>query len=120
MKKEKVIPATIDEYITGFPEDIQKILQEIRAIIHEAAPQATEAISWSMPTYKLNGNLVHFTGNKKHVGFYPSPDPIVVFANELKDYKTSKGAIQFPYDKPLPADLIRRIVEFRVKANTGV
>lgn len=117
MKEEKRVPATVDEYIAGFPDDIQKLLQQIRKIICEAAPQATETISWSMPTYKLNGNLVHFTGNKKHIGFYPSPDPIIVFADELKEYKTSKGAIQFPYDKPLPVELIRKIVEFRVKVN---
>lgn len=106
---------TIDEYIQTFPEHVQKILQEIRNAIKEVAPEAKETINYAMPTFKLNGNLVHFAAFKNHVGFYPAPSGIEAFKKELNDYKYSKGAIQFPLNKPIPYDLIKRIVDFRVK-----
>jgi uncharacterized protein YdhG (YjbR/CyaY superfamily) len=105
---------TIDEYIDTFPQDIQAILQKMRLAIHEAAPEATEAISYQMPTFKLKGNLVHFAAAKNHIGFYPTPSGIERFKVELSNYKTSKGAVQFPLDKPIPYDLVKKIVSFRV------
>ena len=105
---------TIDEYIETFPEDVQGILQELRQTIRAAAPQAKEAISYQMPTFKLNGNLVHFAAYKKHIGFYPAPSGIEAFKEELAPYKTSKGAIQFPIEQPIPYDLVSKIVQFRV------
>lgn len=107
----------IDVYISKYPEEIQKMLQELRQIIQESAPEATEKISYQMPTYYLNGNLVHFAVNKNHIGFYPAPSGIEAFEEALKPYKYSKGAIQFPFDKPIPYDLIRRIVKHRVEEN---
>ena len=108
---------TIDDYIATFSPAEQELLQQLRQTIHEAAPEAEEAISYGMPTFKLHGNLVHFAAYKNHIGFYPTPAPIEAFADELTPYKVSKGAIQFPKDQPLPLDLIRRIVENRVQAN---
>jgi uncharacterized protein YdhG (YjbR/CyaY superfamily) len=108
---------TIDEYIASFPSEIQNILQTIRTVIQEIAPNAIEAITYSMPTFKLNGNLVHFAAMKNHIGFYPAPSGIKAFENELKPYKTSKGAIQFPLDKEIPLNLIAKITEFRVTEN---
>ena len=107
----------IDEYISTFPGDIQAILQKVRLTIREAAPQAQEAISYQMPTFKLEGNLVHFAAHPKHIGFYPAPSGIEHFQNELSGYVTSKGAIQFPINQPIPFDLIGRIVKFRVQEN---
>lgn len=107
----------IDTYIAGFPEDIQKKLQEIRTEIRKAAPQAEEAIKYSMPTFVLNGNLVHFAAFKNHIGFYPAPSGIEAFKKELSKYDGSKGTIRFPLDKPLPLDLIGKIVRFRAKKN---
>lgn len=109
--------STIDEYIAQFPQDIQRILQELRVTIRAAAPDASEKISYQMPTFFLNGNLVHFAVQKKHIGFYPAPSGIAAFQQELTAYKSSKGAVQFPIDQPLPLDLVRRIVEFRVAEN---
>jgi len=109
--------ATIDEYIAGFPEDIQKKLQEIRATIKSAAPDAQEKISYQMPTFYLEGNLVHFAAHTSHIGFYPAPSGIEAFKNELAAYKNSKGAVQFPINEPLPLDLIRRITKYRVVEN---
>ena len=106
---------TIDEYIAGFPKDIQQLLKTMRSTIQKAAPKAEEAIKYAMPTYVLNGNLVHFAAFKNHIGFYPAPDGITSFKKELAIYKTSKGAIQFPLDKPLPLGLIKEIVRYRVK-----
>ena len=106
---------TIDEYINTFPADIRDMLQTIRQTIHEAAPEAKEAISYQMPTFKLNGNLVHFAAFKNHVGFYPAPSGIERFKTELSPYKWSKGAVQFPLDKPLPLELVRKIVAFRAQ-----
>lgn len=108
-------PQTIDAYIAGFPEDVQAILQQVRQTIHEAAPEATEAISYQMPTFKLHGNLVHFGAFKNHIGFYPVPSGMAAFEEELAAYKQGKGSVQFPLNKPMPLDLIRRIVEFRVQ-----
>jgi uncharacterized protein YdhG (YjbR/CyaY superfamily) len=108
---------TIDEYISNFPAGVQKILQELRATIKAAAPGAQEKISYQMPTFFLKGNLVHFAAYTKHIGFYPAPRGIEVFKAELSAYKGAKGSVQFPIDQPLPLDLIRRIVEFRVAEN---
>jgi uncharacterized protein YdhG (YjbR/CyaY superfamily) len=110
-------PETIDEYIAGFPADIQVILQKIRKTIKDAAPDAQEAISYQMPTFKLHGNLVHFAGYKNHIGFYPVPSGIEKFKAELSVYKQGKGSVQFPLDQPIPYDLISRIVKFRVEEN---
>ncbi len=108
---------TIDAYINTFPGDVQEILQKMRITIHKAAPKAEEAIKYSIPTFVLNGNLVHFGGFKNHIGFFPGPDGIANFKSELKKYKTSKGTIQFQLDKPIPYALITKIVKFRVKQN---
>ncbi len=114
----KSIPAsTIDEYIVQFDPETQKILQDIRKCIKEAAPEAEEKISYQMPTFYLKGNLVHFAAFKKHIGFYPAPSGIEAFQPELAGYKGAKGSVQFPIDKPMPFDLISRIVRFRVAEN---
>jgi uncharacterized protein YdhG (YjbR/CyaY superfamily) len=110
-------PKNIDKYILGFPKETQEILQQVRETIHQAAPEATEAISWGMPTFKLKGNLVHFAGYKKHIGFYPGASGIESFKEQFAGYKFSKGAVQFPIDKPMPLSLIAEIVRFRVKEN---
>ena len=107
----------IDDYIKAFPLEIQKKLEQIRSTIRQAAPDATEAIKYSMPTFVLNGNLVHFAAFKNHIGFYPAPSGIIAFYKDISFYKSSKGAIQFPLDKPLPLDLVKKIVEYRVKEN---
>lgn len=112
-------PSDIDEYISGYPEETRAALAEIRAVIRDAAPMATEKIAYRMPTYHLGGNLVHFAGHRSHIGFYPTPSAIARFSTELAPYKTSKGAVQFPLDEALPADLIRRMVLFRVAENSG-
>jgi uncharacterized protein YdhG (YjbR/CyaY superfamily) len=110
---------SIDEYIAGFPPETQRVLEEMRALITAAAPGATETISYAMPTFDLNDkHLVHFAGYDKHIGFYPIPSGIAAFQEELKPYKQGKGSVQFPLGQPLPADLIRRIVEYRVQENT--
>lgn len=105
---------TIDEYISRFPDDVQAILQRIRQTIHETAPEATEAISYQMPTFKLHGNLVHFAAFKNHIGFYPVPSGIEAFQDELSAYVQGKGSVQFPLNQPMPYDLISRIVKYRV------
>lgn len=117
MQSDQPAPQTIDEYIASFPDDVQQILQQIRQTIREAAPDAQEAISYQMPTFKLHGNLVHFAAFKKHLGFYPDPSGIEAFKDELAPYASSKGAVQFPLDQPIPYDLIGRIVIFRVSEN---
>jgi uncharacterized protein YdhG (YjbR/CyaY superfamily) len=106
-----------DIYIGTFPTPIQTVLQEIRKTIQATAPNATEAIKYGMPTFVLNGNLVHFAAYKSHIGFYPAPLAIITFAEELAPYKTSKGAIQFPLNQLLPLALITKIVQFRVEQN---
>lgn len=109
--------ANIDEYIAQFTEDIQEKLKLIRHIIRTVEPELIEKISYKMPTFYLNGNLVHFAAYKKHIGFYPTPSGVAAFEKELSAYKTSKGAIQFPIDQPLPVELIEAIVRFRVDEN---
>lgn len=115
MKSEEIIPETIDEYIAGFPPPVQEILERIRVTVREAAPEAQERISYRMPTFTLKGNLVHFAAFEKHIGLYPTPTGIETFKDELSRYKTGKGSVQFPLDEPIPYDLIRRIVAFRVE-----
>jgi uncharacterized protein YdhG (YjbR/CyaY superfamily) len=110
---------TIDEYIAGFPKDIREILEKVRETIHQAAPEATEKISYQMPTFYLNGNLVHFAAFKKHIGLYPAPSGVSAFQEELAPYIKAKGSIQFPLDKPIPYDLIARITTFRAQENSG-
>jgi len=109
---------TIDEYIKTFPNDVQSILEKMRQTIKKAAPEAVETISYQMPTFKLNGkNLVHFAAFKNHIGFYPIPSGIEAFKKELSSYKQGKGSVQFPIDKPIPYDLVEKIVKYRVKEN---
>lgn len=110
-------PNNIDDYIAGFPKDVQKILQQIRATVKKAAPEADETISYAIPTFTLKGNLVHFAAFKNHIGFYPAPTGIEAFKKELSVYKTGKGSVQFPLDKPIPLELITEIVQFRVIKN---
>lgn len=104
----------VDEYISGFRPEIQVLLETLRSVIKKAAPETTEIISYNMPAYRQNGVLVYFAAGKNHIGFYPTITLIRVFEEELKEYKTSKGAIQFPLDKPLPLKLIAKIVAFRI------
>lgn len=120
MKSDANTPKTIDEYIASFPLDIQEKLNKIRKTIKDAAPEATEKISYMLPTFYLKRNLVHFAAFKNHIGFYPAPSGVENFKDELTGYKTSKGAIQFPLDKEIPYDLISRIVKFRVKENIKI
>jgi len=108
---------TIDEYIKTFPKDIQSTLEQMRQTIHQAAPEAQETINYQIPTFRLNDNLVHFAAFKNHIGFYPAPSGIEAFKKELSAYKSEKGSVQFPIDKPIPYDLVKKIVEFRVKEN---
>jgi uncharacterized protein YdhG (YjbR/CyaY superfamily) len=117
MRTAQEIPDSIDGYIAAFPRDVQTILEQLRQTIRTAAPDSTEKISYQMPTFFLNGNLVHFAAYKNHIGFYPTPSGIGAFQEELKEFKTSKGAIQFPLGKPLPLRLLKKIVEFRVREN---
>ncbi len=117
---EKPTAGSIDEYIAQFPPETQKVLEEMRSLIKSTAPEATETISYAIPTFDLNGrHLVHFAGFAKHTGFYPIPTGMEAFKDELAPYKQGKGSVQFPLGQPLPADLIRRIVEFRVAENLG-
>jgi uncharacterized protein YdhG (YjbR/CyaY superfamily) len=117
MKTDPAVPTTIDEYIADFPQNVQELLQKIRATIRQAAPDAEETINYRMPTFILNGNLVHFAAFKNHIGFYPTPTGVEQFKQELSAYHGSKGSVQFPLDQPVPFDLITRIVEFRVREN---
>ena len=109
--------ASIDEYIRGFPKDVQDKLQKLRHVIRKAAPDAQERISYRIPAFYLNGNLVYFAAYAKHIGFYPTASGIASFTKELSAYKSSKGAVQFPMDKPLPLDLVKKITEFRAQEN---
>ena len=117
MEKPKSPPTTIDEYISECPEEVRPVMQKIRSVIKEAAPQASEKISYQMPTFYLNGNLVHFAAHQNHIGFYPTPSGIEAFSDELSIYKSSKGAVQFPLDQPMPYELIGKITRFRVAEN---
>jgi uncharacterized protein YdhG (YjbR/CyaY superfamily) len=115
MQTDQPAPKTIDDYIGGFTPEIQEILEKIRTTIRQAAPDAEEAIKYQMPTFTLQGNLVHFAAFKKHIGFYPVPTGIEAFRDELSVYEGGKGSVRFPLDKPIPYDLIDKIVRFRVK-----
>jgi len=112
-------PKNIDEYIAVFPPDVQEILEQIRATIREAAPEAEETIKYRIPTFVLKENLVHFAAFKNHVGFYPTPSGIEEFKRELAEYKLAKGSVQFPIGKPMPMSLIEKIVKFRVNEVKG-
>jgi uncharacterized protein YdhG (YjbR/CyaY superfamily) len=107
--------SSIDEYIAAFPDNVQAILKQMRAVIHAAAPDAKEKISYGIPTFYTSENLVHFAGYTHHVGFYPASSGIEHFRNELAGYELSRGTVRFPLDKPIPYDLVTRITEFRVK-----
>ncbi len=115
METPKIKFSTIDQYHATFPEEVQVLLDKIRTAIKQAAPKAEEVISYNMPAFKQYGVLVYYAANKKHIGFYPTGSPVAVFAEELKPYATSKGAIQFPLDKPLPVTLIKKIVKYRIQ-----
>ena len=117
MRKKQEAPKTIDEYIAGFPKDVQAILKKVRATIRKAAPDAEEKISYRMPAFAQKGALVYFAAHTKHLGFYPTSRGIAAFQKELSAYEGGKGSVQFPYDKPVPYGLIERIVKFRVKEN---
>ncbi len=109
----------IDAYISAQPKEVQPTLNKLRKVIVDNAPGVTEAIKYQMPTFVLNGNLIHFAAYKKHIGLYPAPSAIVKFEKDLKAYVTSKGAIQFPLDRDIPYDLVKKIVEFRVAENSS-
>ncbi len=115
MKADKSTSNVIDEYIAQFPEDVQKILQKVRKTIRNVAPDAQEKINYGIPTFTLNGNLVHFAGFKSHIGFYPTPSGIEKFKKELSKYEGAKGSVKFALVQPIPFDLIKEITEFRVK-----
>jgi uncharacterized protein YdhG (YjbR/CyaY superfamily) len=117
MSTEKPGPNTIDDYIAGFPVEVQEIIEQIRLTIRQAAPEAEETISYQIPTFVLEGNLVHFGAFKKHIGFYPTSSGIANFRKELAAYAGAKGSVQFPLDQPMPLELISKIVKFRVKEN---
>jgi len=117
MDSKKVGFTSIDEYIATFPKEIQKILKELRATIKASAPDAEEKISYQMPTFYLKGNLIHFAAFKNHIGVYPSPSGTQAFKRELSIYQGAKGSIKFPIDEPLPLELVRKIVKFRVAEN---
>ena len=110
---------TIDQYITAYPAEVQDILQKVRKTIAKAAPEATEKIGYGIPTFVFHGNLVHFAAYAHHIGFYPGSGAIEIFQNELTQYKTSRGAIQFPLAKPIPYDLIQKITSYRYQENTS-
>lgn len=117
---ERSTATTIDAYIAEFPAEVRERLEQVRTLVREIAPDATETISYAIPTFDLNGkHLVHFAGYAKHVGFYPAPTGMEAFKEDFAPYQTGKGSVRFPLDQPLPVDLIRRIVEFRVAENTG-
>ncbi|RRB07668.1 iron chaperone [Larkinella rosea] len=110
-------PTDFDSYIADFPAETQEVLIQVRETVRKAAPDAGETISYGMPTFTLHGNLVHFAGYKNHIGFYPVPSGIEAFKEELSKFKGAKGSVQFPIDQPMPLELIKRIVEFRVSEN---
>jgi len=108
-------PQTIDEYIQMFPDESRRRLEAIRQLVRKLAPTAKEKISYRMPTFTLNGNLLHFAGFKNHIGLYPMPDGIKAFQKDLDKFKNAKGSVQFPLNEPLPTDLIERIIKYRIK-----
>lgn len=117
MAANKTPTNVMDAYIANAPKDIQVILEKVRATIRKAAPKAEETINYGIPTFTLEGNLVHFAGFKNHIGFYPTPSGIEKFKKELSIYECAKGSVKFPLDKPVPYALISKIVKFRVKEN---
>jgi uncharacterized protein YdhG (YjbR/CyaY superfamily) len=117
MSTQNSSPKDIDEYIALFPQEVQALLEKVRQTIRAAAPEAEETISYQIPTFRLKGNLVHFAGYKRHIGFYPAPSGVEKFKNELSAYEGAKGSVKFPLDKPIPYNLISKIVKFRVKEN---
>jgi uncharacterized protein YdhG (YjbR/CyaY superfamily) len=117
MRANQTTPRNIDEYIAGFPPDVQKILERVRLTIRRAAPKAEEAIKYRIPAFTLKGNLVYFAAHKNHVGIYPVPKGTKEFQKEISDYKAGKGTIRFPLDRPIPLDLLGKIIKFRVKEN---
>ncbi len=117
MKPDTASPDSIDSYIASFPKHIQVILQRIRSIVKEVAPDAEEAIKYQIPTFVLNGNIVHFAAFQKHIGFYPTPSGIEQFKEELSGFCSAKGSVQFPLESPMPYTLIKKIVKFRVNEN---
>ena len=108
-------PKDIDDYFNDYPEHVQRLLTQMRLTIKKAAPEATEKISYGVPTFALDGNLVHFAAFKNHIGFYPTASAVAAFSKELSSYKCSRGAVQFPLDEPIPLTLVNRMVKFRVK-----
>ena len=117
MRTHRTAAKNIDEYIAGFPQDVQVILEKVRRTIRKAAPEAEETINYQIPTFTLNGNLVHFAAFEQHIGFYPTPSGIEKFKKDLSVYEGAKGSVRFPLDEPIPYDLITKIVKFRVKEN---
>ena len=117
MPTQKLTSKEIDKYIASFPDHVQDILENIRKTIRKAAPNAGEIMNYGIPTFTMEGNLVHFAGFKNHVGFYPTPSGIEKFKKELSKYEGAKGSVQFPLDQPIPYELIGKIVTFRVKEN---
>ena len=117
MEKAKVVPETVDQYIAAFPADVKKRMQQLRKTIKAAAPKADELISYQMPGYKYFGMLVYFAAFKNHIGFYPGAGGILEFYKMLASFKSAKGSVQFPHDRPIPFDIISKIVKFRVKQN---
>ena len=117
MEKAKVVPETVDQYIAAFPADVKKRMQQLRKTIKAAAPKADELISYQMPGYKYFGMLVYFAAYKNHIGFYPGAGGILEFYKKLSSFKSAKGSVQFPHDRPIPYDVISKIVKFRVKQN---
>ncbi|HMK18676.1 MAG TPA: DUF1801 domain-containing protein [Chitinophagaceae bacterium] len=117
MEKAKVVPETVDQYIGAFPADVKKRMQQLRKTIKAAAPKADELISYQMPGYKYFGMLVYFAAYKNHIGFYPGAGGVLEFYKKLSSFKSAKGSVQFPHDRPIPYDVISKIVKFRVKQN---
>jgi len=117
METKTTTPKDVDEYISGFPSEVQRILEELRVTIKKAAPDAEEVISYQMPAFKFHGMLVYFAGYKNHIGFYPTSSGIEAFRKELSVYKGAKGSVQFPINSPLPLNLISKIVKYRVREN---
>ena len=117
MEKAKVAPETVDQYIAAFPADVKKRMQQLRKTIKAAAPKAEEVISYQMPGYKYFGMLVYFAAYKNHIGFYPGAGGVLEFYKKLSSFKSAKGSVQFPHDRPIPYDVISKIVKFRVKQN---
>ena len=117
MTTQKTTPQDMDDYISRFPKNVQEILEKIRTTIKNAAPEAEETINYQIPTFKLEGNLVHIAAYKKHIGFYPTPSGIEKFKKELSVYEGAKGSVKFPLERPIPFDLISKIVRFRVNEN---